>query len=688
MYWKSFLPLLISGLACAAESFEAIPAGNLSTQPVGYGTLEAQAGHAVVLQKLARTGKKALHIQGGSNRSVRLQLASPTTDAAQFSLWLQRWTNNGKFVFRIIAETAEGDVEIASEQKIRAGGYNALLQAILPAGSVAVRLVCSSDANGGALVDDMELHTGAMKLTSAEAVNPGPQPLLKRAPINAVFCYRLQTTGAASPLAVNCVRLKVSPANAVDEVTIRTGKPDRSVDGTIGLKFRLGKVYGKARPAADGTVIIPCSGTLESGANELWVDASPSAHTQVGDTITFEPAGIEVEGKEYAGQGAPVTQRVGYLLAVPDARVPNPVTGENRDCITYRIPGMIRTANGTLLACFDARYENHLDLSSDIDVAVVRSEDGGRTWSDPVVAMDAGPGKGNGCGDPCILQDAATGRIWLQALAVHFDRNPCLLRSRTGYEPQDTGQWEMVYSDDDGKTWSRNINITREIKQPQWTTILAGPGCGICTSKGTIVFPAQIWDMKARPACRSTICYSADHGKTWHYGSGVPHSTSECQVVELADGSLMLTCRNETFGGKRAVFVTRDLGKTWEPHPTHTKALRDPACQASLIVMQSRKYGRVLLYSHPDSKPKLRNHMTVHASTDDGMTWNAGLVYDVRECWGYSCIAPIDDETVGIIYEPSHVSETNDYHGMGFLSIPLDAILDGKPASGSSGTPD
>ena len=84
----------------------------------------------------------------------------------------------------------------------------------------------------------------------------------------------------------------------------------------------------------------------------------------------------------------------------------------------------------------------------------------------------------------------------------------------------------------------------------------------------------------------------------------------------------------------------------------------------------------------------LRNHMTVHASTDDGMTWNAGLVYDVRESWGYSCIAPIDDETVGIIYEPSHVSETNDYHGMGFLSIPLDAILGGKPASDSSGTPD
>lgn len=679
MYCKYLLALLLCGLSGATESFESLPTGDLSTQPVEYGSVTAQPGHAVVLQKLARTGKKSLHIQGGKNRSVRLQLSSPTTDTAQFSLYLQRWTNNGNFDFRILAETAEGSVEVAREQKLRAGGYNASLQAILPTGTAAVLLVCTSAEKGGALVDDIEFYTGAMKLVSAECVSPGPQPLLKRAPINAVFSYRMQTMGAAQPLAVNCVKLKISPSNAVDEVTIRTGKPDRSIDGTIGLKFRPGKVYGKAQPSADGTVTIPCSGMLNPGETELWVDARPSAHTQVGDSITFEPAGIEIAGQLYAAQGKPITQRVGYLLAVPDAKVASPITGENRACITYRIPGIIRTTNGTLLACFDARYENHLDLSSDIDVAVVRSEDGGLTWTEPIVAMDAGPGKGNGCGDPCILQDTTTGRIWLQALAVHFDRNPCLLRSRPGYAPQDTGQWEMVYSDDDGKTWSSNINITRQIKQPQWTTILAGPGCGIYTSKGVIVFPAQIWDMKARPACRSTICYSTDHGKSWHYGTGVPFRTSECQVVELNDGALMLTCRNETFQGKRAVYITHDLGKTWHPHSTHTKVLNDPACQASLIAINSKKYGRVLLFSHPNSKPKLRNHMTVHASTDDGKTWNDGLVYDVRECWGYSCIAPIDDETIGIIYEPAHASETNDYHGMGFLRIPLSEVMNARP---------
>lgn len=684
MFYKYFLALLACGVSVAGESFETVAPGALSTQPVRYGTLTAAPGHAKVLQKLARTGKNALHIQGSKERSVRLQLASPTTDDAQFTLRLQRWTNNGPFDFRIIAETEQGDKEVAREQKLRAGGYNGELNAVLPGGTKAVRLVCTSADNGGVLVDDLELYTGPMQLASAEYVNPGAQPMLKQAPINAVFCYRMQTKGIANPIEVKSVKLKITPSDAIDEVTVRTGKPERSVDGTIGLKFRPGKVYGKARPAEDGTVTIPCAGTLDAGTTELWIDARPAERTQVGDSVTFEPCGINIAGKTYAEQGEPVTQRVGCLLAVPEAGVLNPVTGENRECITYRIPGMIRTAKGTLVACFDARYENHLDLSSDIDVAVVRSEDGGRTWTAPVVAMDAGPGKGNGCGDPCILQDHTTGRIWLQALAVHFDRNPCLLRSRPGFDPQDTGQWEMVYSDDDGKTWSSNINITREIKQHQWTTILAGPGCGICTREGVIIFPAQIWDMKARPACMSTICYSTDHGKSWHYGNGVPHRTSECQVVELQDGSIMLSCRNETFGGKRVIYTTRDLGKTWQPHSTNVNTLNDPACQASLIAVNSSKYGRLLLFSHPDSRPKLRNHMSIHVSRDDGKTWSEGLVYDVRECWGYSCLAQVDEETIGVIYEPAHTSETNDYHGMGFLRIPLDEIMESAPLKGTA----
>lgn len=348
-----------------------------------------------------------------------------------------------------------------------------------------------------------------------------------------------------------------------------------------------------------------------------------------------------------------------------------------RKCVSFRIPGLIRTASGALVGCFDARYLHSGDLCADIDVAVVRSEDGGQTWSTPVVGMDAGPGAANGCGDPCIVQDEKTGRIWMQALACHFSGGASLWTSKSGFDPASTGQWEMVYSDDAGKTWSKeHVNPTREIKKEEWTTVLAGPGNGIYTGKGIIIFPAQIWDRAASPRCMSTICYSADHGKTWHYGNGVPHATSECQVVELQDGAIMINCRNEARQGNRIVYVTRDLGKTWEEHPTNNNTLREPTCQASIISVDSPKYGKLLLFSNPKSGG--RNHMTIRVSTDDGKTWSKGYEYDIRGCWGYSSIAMADDDTVGIFYETAHVTETSNLHGIGFVRIPLDVIMEAK----------
>lgn len=685
--WKSIvLSLFVAGVTCAAESFENLPGGAFTTASVEFGSLVAETGHAQILQRHARTGKKALRMMGGDKKTVRFLFKESLVVDAQVSFWVQRWTRDGSFELEVVAETTKGDVPLTKQNKIRVGGYHDQVMLVVPAGTKALRLVSSSVEQGGALVDDIEMFCGPMEVISGQVGEPEVMPMLKQAPINTVMRYNVTTAGAASPVAVELLKLKIYPADAVDSVTLRTANYDRSIDGTDGMKFSKSKVFGKARPAADGSVTVICSGNLEPGNNVLWVDARPSDKAKVGSLVTIESRGLQVGGKVYGDKAAPVTQRVGTLVAVPDAEVVNPTRqNEIRTCKTYRIPGLIRTKAGTLLGCFDARYLNHLDLSSDIDVAVVRSEDGGQTWSAPKVAMDAGPGKGNGCGDPCILQDKDTGRIWIQALATHFDRNPCLLRSRPGYEPEDTGQWEMVYSDDDGKTWSSNLNITREIKQFQWTTILAGPGCGIYTSKGVIVFPAQIWDFSARPASMSTICYSADNGKSWHYGNGVPHRTSECQVVELADGSLMLSCRNETFQGKRVIYVTHDLGKTWQPHETNTNTLNDPACQASLISVEHPKHGRLLLYSHPNSRPKGRNTMSIRVSRDDGKTWSEGYEYDSRECWGYSCLAMVDDENVGLFYEPSHVSETNDYHGIGFLTIPLETIMSGKtePAPGS-----
>lgn len=675
MFKHALLSLMLCGLVTATESFDHFNTGGITVGQLSIGRLSAQDGHAAIYNK-GKTGNRSLHITGGNNKTVTITLDAPLTKEAPCDFWAERWTRRGTCTLSLIAITDKGETNITTNKSITVGGFNTHIKTTLPAGTKAIRLVASSDAKGGILIDDLDLHTGPMTIHEARLVGPKGYPIMKRAAFNPVFAYKIQTKGTSEAKKVNKLTFRVDNPDSVQNITLRTGSHD-------GLDFRNSVVLGSAKPAADGTVTITSKTLLESGTTWLWADVEPSKKSLVGSTITFSDMALTIENKTY-GSDEDVTQRIGYMLGLPGEKVGRQSTGGSRDCLSFRIPGMIRTNSGALVGCFDARYTHEGDLCADIDVAVVRSEDGGQTWTTPYVAMDAGPGANNGCGDPCIVQDSK-GRIWLQSLVCHWSGGASLWTSKTGFDEKSTGQWEMTYSDDDGKTWSnRFVNPTRQIKKEQWTTILAGPGNGITMKNGTIVFPAQIWERGANPQCMSTICYSEDGGKNWVYGTGVPHSTSECQIVELEDGSIMINARNEARQGKRIVYVTRDMGKTWQPHETNLKSLQEPTCQASLVAVDSKQYGRLLLFSNPKSGG--RNNMTIRTSRDDGKTWNEGYMYDVRQCMGYSCIAMTDAEHVGIIYETCHNNGKTGHRGIGFIRIPLETVVTGVdvPAKSAS----
>jgi sialidase-1 len=342
---------------------------------------------------------------------------------------------------------------------------------------------------------------------------------------------------------------------------------------------------------------------------------------------------------------------------------------------TYRIPGLITTKSGTLIAVYDNRYNNSKDLQEDIDIGMSRSTDGGQTWQAMKVIMDMGEYGGrskrlNGIGDPCVLYDSKTNTIWVAALWMSGATADQMLwwASKPGLKPEETGQFMLVKSADDGLTWSQPINITEQIKEPGWQLLLQGPGCGITMKNGTLVFPAQYKsDVGTKSldggqyTCHSTIVYSQDGGNTWKIGSGAKSNTTESQVVELADGSLMLNMRDdrnrankgETNG--RAVSITTDYGKTWINHPSSNSALQEPNCMASIISTElsiSGKLQQVLFFSNPNSKTE-RNHMTIKASLDGGMTWPRAYQVELNseKGYGYSCMTMVDQKTIGIVYE-------------------------------------
>ena len=55
---------------------------------------------------------------------------------------------------------------------------------------------------------------------------------------------------------------------------------------------------------------------------------------------------------------------------------------------TSRIPGITTSLKGTLMAIFDARYDSSRDLQGDIDIAMMRSLDGGMSWQPMQIVLD------------------------------------------------------------------------------------------------------------------------------------------------------------------------------------------------------------------------------------------------------------------------------------------------------------
>lgn len=413
---------------------------------------------------------------------------------------------------------------------------------------------------------------------------------------------------------------------------------------------------------ASGDVTLDFERNLLSEFTKLHVSIKVNSNHNLKDRIQVRPISISSNSKNY-----PIHSK----RQLPALRIAKPLRTFGDDGInSFRIPGLVTSTKGTLLAVYDIRRNSSRDLQGDIDVGLNRSFDGGITWEPMQVIMDMGewgelPESENGIGDPAILVDHQTGHIWVAALWMHGKPGKMAWNSSgPGMTPKETGQFVLVKSEDDGATWSEPMIITEQIKNPEWNLFFNGPGKGITLQDGTLVFPAQYKDKDQMP--HSTIVFSKDKGKSWQVGTGAKSNTTEAQVVELQDGSLMLNMRDNR-GGSRSVAVTKDLGASWTEHSTSRSALPEPVCMASLI--ENRFDPSMLLFSNPATE-KERKNITIKASLDNGNSWPSQhhLLLDEGTGWGYSCLTMINKEEVGILYESSVANMT-------FQIIPLKDIL-------------
>jgi len=326
-------------------------------------------------------------------------------------------------------------------------------------------------------------------------------------------------------------------------------------------------------------------------------------------------------------------------------------------CHTYRIPSLLVTPTGTVLAFCEGRRESASDFGN-IDMVLKRSTDGGRTWGPMRVLADDGP---NTMGNPCPIVDADSGDAVL--LLCRNNERAFAMRSS-----------------DDGLSFTSPEEITRQV-QPEdfaWTRIATGPGNGIRMSTGRLVAP--VWYMAGKMGepsqeYRSGAIFSDDGGHTWAAGNAVPakyKDCNECEIVERSDGRLHVNMRTNSGNLARAVAHSEDGGETWS-EPQLDDTLIEPVCDASLIhcIRPGSPQEPVWLFANPAST-QAREAMTVRASLDEGASWPfARMLHEGPSA--YACLAQLADGSVGCLYERG---AQRPYEELTFAHFSLTWLLD------------
>lgn len=343
----------------------------------------------------------------------------------------------------------------------------------------------------------------------------------------------------------------------------------------------------------------------------------------------------------------------------------------------YRIPGLIVTSKGTLLAYAEARKKSARDWGY-IDIVLRRSTDGGRSWSPAVFpAKVEGPLQQNPVNAANHI--AEPGDITYNNPVLIADPNPgvvhflfCIEYMRAFY----------MRSTDDGVTFSKPVEITPAFegfrKDLDWKVLALGPGHGIALRNGRLVVPVWIalgTGSNGHGDAVASVIYSDDRGATWKAGEvAVPNtaefvSPGETAVVELADGRVMLNTRSGSKTNRRIVNISPNGATAWS-QPRFDQQLWEPRCMASLVRLSTKsKGGRDrILFSNPynleraDGKAEPgasrdRKNVSVQLSYDEGQTW--ALRKTIEPGWsGYSDLAVASDGTILCLYERGDPSDT------------------------------
>lgn len=326
----------------------------------------------------------------------------------------------------------------------------------------------------------------------------------------------------------------------------------------------------------------------------------------------------------------------------------------------YRIPSLAITPRGTLLAAAEGRLSasDPGAAGQPISINVRRSVDGGLTWqpNQAIMADNA-----YDFSDPRLVVNDQNGDVF-----AFFARFPDDCGQNANCNPpgiDDPRATALMYrrSTDDGQSWEPAVNINAQVKDPTWRTLNSGPGRGVQLRRqagggadGRLIFPAIVRTGDLNFATVSI--YSDDAGATWQKGELAPiFGPTESDLVELADGTLLLSSRNDGGGSEtRYHFRSTDGGVTWISTPL--VGVRMTRVDASMLTTEGGGSERVVLsgplgdVTATGFAGNNRTNLGLWISSDGGRTFPTikQLNYGVA---AYSAIVALPGGDIGVLYE-------------------------------------
>ena len=372
-----------------------------------------------------------------------------------------------------------------------------------------------------------------------------------------------------------------------------------------------------------------------------------------------------------------------------------PVAPKNKP--NYRIPSILQAPNGDILIFAEKRNDGIGDIGNH-DIVLKRSRDKGKTWSTEQVIFDD---------ENRVCTDITVGRVG-DKLWLFFLR--------------DKKQYAYFTSADSGATWQGPVSIHTQVTKPEWDKLKGkgddeegtpkgrtaiwekgwfqrygvGPGNAMIQLQsgpkaGRLIIPARHREDTGKGQLRSFAhtFYSDDHGASWKLGGNIGMNTSECQLVELANGDVMVMSRNESSEDspdnlRHLTALSKDGGETWGPL-RRAEELITPRCHGATerFTLATKQDKNRLLFSSPASPFRQKEHpygrynLTIRLSYDEGATWTAG-----KTIWphpaSYSDLVVLDDMTIGYVYERGDKGSTHYWDELHFARFNLEWLTDGR----------